>query len=233
MVNHYLKISFRNILKYKTQNIISILGLAVGFVCFAFSALWIRYEMSYDSFHLNAGRIYRVHIDDYKWNFSGTGNSNIREYNPYALTDWLKTNFPEIEEACGISSHTRDKYSFLFADSSFCKIFNVNIPEDFFIQGRMDRPVAVTDNHKGAIEYVKEQYNLNVLSTVPRWQANTNLHFDIIIPVMYSSEQLLCETDLYGRLAFRSDFPYCFCCYCTHNCVDGVASGEAQSGGNG
>ena len=33
MIQHYFKIAFRNILKYKAQSIISILGLAVGFTC--------------------------------------------------------------------------------------------------------------------------------------------------------------------------------------------------------
>ena len=28
MIRHYLKVAFRNLLKYKTQNIISIIGLA-------------------------------------------------------------------------------------------------------------------------------------------------------------------------------------------------------------
>ena len=31
MFIHYLKVAFRNLLKYKTQTIISVLGLAVGF----------------------------------------------------------------------------------------------------------------------------------------------------------------------------------------------------------
>ena len=35
MIKHYLKVAFRNILKYKTQNIISIIGLAVGLLCFS------------------------------------------------------------------------------------------------------------------------------------------------------------------------------------------------------
>jgi len=39
MIVHNLKIAFRNLWKYMTQNIISIIGLAVGFTCFAFSAL--------------------------------------------------------------------------------------------------------------------------------------------------------------------------------------------------
>lgn len=51
MIKHYLKVAFRNLAKYKVQSIVSILGLAVGFVCFALSTLWIRYEMTYDTFH--------------------------------------------------------------------------------------------------------------------------------------------------------------------------------------
>ena len=57
MIQHYLKIVFRNILKHKTQSIISIVGLAIGLACFALSTFWIQYEMTYDSFHRDADRI--------------------------------------------------------------------------------------------------------------------------------------------------------------------------------
>ena len=39
MIYHYFKIAFRNLLKYKTQSIISIIGLAIGFTCFALANL--------------------------------------------------------------------------------------------------------------------------------------------------------------------------------------------------
>lgn len=42
MIRHYLKIAWRNLLKYKTQNIISILSLAVGVVCFAITVYLLR-----------------------------------------------------------------------------------------------------------------------------------------------------------------------------------------------
>ena len=56
MITHYLKVAFRNLVKYKTQTLISIIGLSVGFTCFALSVLWIRYEMTYDNFHEGADR---------------------------------------------------------------------------------------------------------------------------------------------------------------------------------
>ena len=37
MLLHYLKVAVRNLLKYKIQSVISILGLAVGVACFALS----------------------------------------------------------------------------------------------------------------------------------------------------------------------------------------------------
>jgi uncharacterized membrane protein len=58
MLLHYLKIAFRNMWKYKMQSVVSIVGLAMGFICFALAMLWIRYEMSYDKFHRDAERIY-------------------------------------------------------------------------------------------------------------------------------------------------------------------------------
>ena len=49
MILHYLKIAWRNLLKYRMQSFVNIFGLAVGFACFALSAMWMRYELSYDN----------------------------------------------------------------------------------------------------------------------------------------------------------------------------------------
>ena len=79
MIKHYLKVAFRNLVKYKTQNLVSIIGLAVGFTCFALSVLWIRYEMTYDTFHKGAERIYmvRAHYTDTPEHISNSLNNPI------------------------------------------------------------------------------------------------------------------------------------------------------------
>ena len=64
MITHYIKVATRNLLKYKVQSIISILGLAVGFVCFALSLYWIHYETTYDNFRQDVDRIYMVRTND-------------------------------------------------------------------------------------------------------------------------------------------------------------------------
>ena len=210
MFVHNIIISIRNLWKYKTQNIISIIGLAVGFVCFSFSALWIRYEMSYDSFHENVDRIYRVNIALNKWNTVETGVADlVQSNNPYLLANWLKSNYPEIEEASGVmplllnETVRNDEVSLLIVDQAFCRIFNVPVPKEFFISGSTDKPVAVTDNFAADLESIRELYgDYLIQATVPAWSANTNIPFNMLTPftVHYPDERfnrwnfLYCDT---------------------------------------
>jgi len=140
MLLHYLKIAFRNMWKYKSQTLISVIGLAVGFTCFALAALWIRYEMTYDSFHKNAEQMYVVYKQD---SFSPSGYSRN---SLYPLAAYLKETFPEITDAIPLEpSYREDKVTVegveypaltIRVDSSFFRMFDVKILEgsrDFLI----------------------------------------------------------------------------------------------------
>ncbi|MBT1697580.1 ABC transporter permease [Fulvivirgaceae bacterium PWU4] len=60
MLKNYLKITLRNIGRYKTFSIINILGLTVGLTAFLGISLYITDEFSYDRFHSKIDRIYHV-----------------------------------------------------------------------------------------------------------------------------------------------------------------------------
>ena len=106
MLYHYIKIAFRNLLKYKLQSFICIVGLAIGFTSFALSSLWIRYELTYDTFRKDADRIYYVRME------SETDDQGLSSVTPYPLARYLKETFPERKVATRvpgkpISSTTR------------------------------------------------------------------------------------------------------------------------------
>ena len=130
MIKHYLKVAFRNLVKYKTQSLVSIIGLAVGFTCFALSVLWIRYEMTYDTFHNGADRIYmvRAHYTD-----SPGSTSNVT---PYPLANYLQEKMPEIEATASTSIYRDMKFRMgdneqevvmATADSVFMNFFNIRL----------------------------------------------------------------------------------------------------------
>lgn len=60
MLSNYLKIAYRNLIKHTSYSIINILGLSFGMTCFILISLYVVDELSFDSYHENADRVYRV-----------------------------------------------------------------------------------------------------------------------------------------------------------------------------
>jgi putative ABC transport system permease protein len=60
MISNYLKIAFRNILKYRFISFINLFGLTVGLTCCLLILTYILNELSYDKYHPKANNIYRV-----------------------------------------------------------------------------------------------------------------------------------------------------------------------------
>ena len=99
MLSNYMKVALRNIRKYKIYSFINIFGLAVGIAGFLLIMLHVRYQLSYDTYHENADRIYR-----------------IRGSVPGPLAPALKEEFPEVIETArlnnsgGLISHADVRY---------------------------------------------------------------------------------------------------------------------------
>lgn len=91
MIQHYLKIATRNLLKYKTQSVISILGLAIGFAFCTFGYHWLRFETSYDGFYPESEYTYKVYGIDKQ---SGKKMERL----PLILARKLKKDFPEVKD---------------------------------------------------------------------------------------------------------------------------------------
>ncbi len=63
MFRNYIKIAVRNLLKQKPFTFINVIGLAIGMTCFVLIFLYVRFELSYDDFHENADRIFRIAME--------------------------------------------------------------------------------------------------------------------------------------------------------------------------
>ena len=62
MFRNYLTIALRNIVRHKLYSFINIAGLAVGLTCVILIALFVRDEMSYDTWIPGGDRLYRVEV---------------------------------------------------------------------------------------------------------------------------------------------------------------------------
>lgn len=199
MIKHYFTVAIRNLVKYKTQSFISIIGLAVGFTCFALSALWIHYETTYDNFHEGADRLY----------FAGSGSSfsdgdGFSYFTSDLLADYLMKNYPEIEKAskmyCGINEdqiqYKERNYQMrqIMVDSSFISMFNIKALDGDNNLQLDENQMAITDKAAKRIfgeespigkQVILPAWNnaeKTIVAVVKTWEGHSMFSFDVLLP---------------------------------------------------
>ncbi len=93
MLKNYLKIAIRSLLRSKTHSFINILGLGIGIACCILIVLFVKDEWTFDTFHSNSDKIYRV------WAREDYGKDEVFFYTvtPFPMGPTLKDNFEEVE----------------------------------------------------------------------------------------------------------------------------------------
>ena len=131
MFKNYLKIAFRNLWRHRVFSFINIMGLTVGMTACFLIFLYIRFELSYDSFHAKADRTYRI-VSDIKTPtevINGSGPS-------WAVPHHLPKEFPEVEATVRVSGASLlvrkgdvkfQEENTLWADSTFFQVFDFKL----------------------------------------------------------------------------------------------------------
>jgi putative ABC transport system permease protein len=139
MFRNLVVVTFRNLFRHRFFSIINLLGLSIGFGACLVIWLYVTHERSYDSFHVNADRIYRIN-QTFIWGdddalFSSTGPA-VRQ----AIADQV----PEFEQLTRlhtpgssiISSSNEsnelmvfDEENILAADDNFFDIFSFELAQ--------------------------------------------------------------------------------------------------------
>ena len=97
MLINYIKIAFRNVLRNRSNTFINIIGLSIGISACLLIFLVIRFEESFDTFHKNRDRIYRV-VSVFRTP-DGAGYSRGV---PFPVTKALRLDYPQLEKVGGI-----------------------------------------------------------------------------------------------------------------------------------
>ncbi|MEP5613730.1 MAG: ABC transporter permease [Cyclobacteriaceae bacterium] len=129
-----IKLFLRSIKRQKLFSFINILGLTVGFLCTTLIYLYVKNETSYDQFHENGDRIYRVN-QTFIW---GEDDSNIFSSTGPGVAHAISLDIPEAEQVVRVHTPelmplrlvegSEEKFfhdeNVLAADSNFLKVFS-------------------------------------------------------------------------------------------------------------
>ena len=200
MVKNYFKIAWRSLIKYKGFSFINIFGLAAGIACSLLIFLFVKDETSYDRYHKDAAKIYRVVKD-----FINDDGSRIPDAtSPAALASSMQREIPEVEAVTRLMPNWGASWlveygdkriaeqKYWRADSNFFDVFTYS-----FIKG--DPKTALRDVTSVVItESVAKRYfgndeplgktlkisccggSLKVTAVIKDVPANSHFHFDLL-----------------------------------------------------
>lgn len=133
MLRNYLHIAIRNFRKQKLYSTINVVGLAIGMAACLLIFFWVQDELSFDRFHSNAGRIYRL---ERYMKFQGSEGQIPITGGPFGPA--LIADYPEIEDAVrlerdelqiqDIRQITR-RQEVIFTDPSIFSVFDFELEE--------------------------------------------------------------------------------------------------------
>ncbi|SDP50263.1 duplicated orphan permease [Mucilaginibacter sp. OK268] len=99
MLKNYIKTAIRNLARHKSNAVINIAGLTVGFAAFLLIFLVVQYEQSFDSFHAKKDRIYRVVRVS-----RDLVKPSYRTGVPMPVTSTLRAELPQLTNTAAISN---------------------------------------------------------------------------------------------------------------------------------
>jgi putative ABC transport system permease protein len=199
MISSYVKIALRTLRKYKGYSTLNIVGLAVGLACCLIIFLFVRHELSYDRFHENASRIYRLTLEVTR----ESGTVHMATTSP-PMGPALVREYPEIGQAVRFRdpnanhmvSHGEKRFyerELMYADPTFFEVFSFPLLHGD-VQTALKRPNAILLSAQTAFKYFGEENPIGktlllddsleclvtgVFQPIPK---NSHIQFDLLLP---------------------------------------------------
>ncbi|MFI5154446.1 MAG: ABC transporter permease, partial [Chitinophagales bacterium] len=201
MLRNYIKIALRTLQKQKLLALINVLGLSIGIACATLVLLYAGNELSFDRFHKNAHRIFRVY-ETVKG--PGSEDPTFMTNLPMPLGPELVRSFPEIKEFSRLFFEQDEKLlrskgqihrvNISFADPQFFSIFSFPLrygnsysalsdPENVVLTSSIAKSLFGTENALGQEFEIKIDSSFQtfrvgaVLEDLP---ANSSIRFDLL-----------------------------------------------------
>lgn len=221
MFSNFIKITLRNLLKYKAYSFINIAGLAIGIACCILILLFVRDELSYDKFQRNYDHIYRAYLDARIGN-----NEHFAAVTPEPMAEALVRDFPQVKAAVKLNGfgnpvlRYQDKVfseaRYFWTDSTIFDVFTIefikgdaqnalNQPNTLVITEQTAEKYFGDDDPLGKVINYDNRIDLLVTGVVKAFPANAHFHFDFLGSLVgqTGSEQFWFRNNYYTYFVLR------------------------------
>jgi putative ABC transport system permease protein len=199
MIQNYLKIAFRNLLRNKVYSFINIVGLAVGMAVAMLIFLFVSHEVSYDKFHVNGDRIYKISAE-MKY---GEQSVNISAMSA-KLAPVIKTNNAEVVDYLRIKSEAsvilknpqnpNQKFKegpLMFVDKSIFNVFSLKLKKGdiktalqnsftFVVSEKIAKKYFGNENPIGKTLLCDTKNLYTITGILQNTPSNSSMNFDLL-----------------------------------------------------
>jgi putative ABC transport system permease protein len=202
MLQNYLKVAIRNILKDKFYTLINVFGLALGVASCIFILIYINDELSYDRFHEKADRIYRV-VEFIEAEGAGERSSSApfptgpTLHEDYSTIIESQVRFFDFQSPTLLITEKESEKEFnepgvLFVDSTFFDVFDYQVikgnketalsePNSVLITQRMAEKYFGNVDPLGKFLRIQDRQELLITGVMPNSPLNAHFQFDFLV----------------------------------------------------
>ncbi|MCW3087624.1 MAG: FtsX-like permease family protein [Sediminibacterium sp.] len=219
MIRNYLKMAWRNLMRYRFISFINLMGLTLGLTCCLLITVYILHETSYDKYNKNANRIYRVtrSFNDPNGVVSLRLGTIAPPFGPL-----IKNYFPDIQKITRMlpNGKTPVRYeekmfnenNVFFADENLFDVFSVNVlkgnpqkaladPFTVMVTEDMAKKYFGTKDPMNKMIRINNQFNLKVTGIFRPFPSNAHIH-----PEMMVSFNTLKDSAVYGERNLQTNY---------------------------
>jgi predicted permease len=197
MLSNYLKVAFRKLSRHKSYALINAVSLSLGIACAILIFTLVKYHLSFDNFHADKDRIYRIYTE-----FHGekvTYNTGV----PNPLGEAFRSGYSAAENVAriaflpkrvvAVSPEKKFEEDIAFTDADFLSIFNFPLLKgnsQTALQGRNTAVITEqvakkyfgTNDPVGQVLRVDDSLMVSVTGVLKDLPPNTDFHSQIFIP---------------------------------------------------
>ena len=201
MLVNYLKIALRNLARNKTYSLINIFGLASGMAVSVLILMFVMHEYSYDKFHENHKRIFRVLGREKMGDMNMQFNSFSAKFGPM-----LKAFNPQVQDFVRIYSDANESViknpqkpanvffekNVMFADPSLFTVFSFKLAEGN-PKSVLENPFEMVISQRAAEKYFADEspvgktliyegkHMMRITGVAETPPSNSTFNFDFVI----------------------------------------------------
>jgi putative ABC transport system permease protein len=218
MPANYLKITARRLLRQKTISLINIFGLSIGLAACLLIYLYVRHELSYDTYHPNAARVARLTTI-----IHNSGSDVDIALAPFPAAASLLSSFPDVEAVARVDEESDlvirsgteifGPKNFMYSEPAVFSVFGFTFLEGT-AAGALSAPYSVVLSRSAEKKYFGAEFALGktlecnrkpykVTGVFADQPANTDLKIDGLLSKDFKEDSWLADDFAYTYVLFR------------------------------